>query len=72
MHGSQDRLVSPSQTLMLHNALRAAHADSTRYVLDGANHGDLSFLGDEKSGLPWSSNQAMGLIVEFLKKTIGN
>jgi acetyl esterase/lipase len=72
MHGSQDRLVSPSQTLMLHNALRAARADSARYVLDGANHGDLSFLGDKKSGLPWSTNQAMGLIVEFLKKTVGS
>ena len=39
---------------MLHNALTAAGAHSTRYVLEGAGHGDLSFLGDSKSGLPWS------------------
>ncbi len=70
MHGSQDTLVSPSQTLILHNALTAAGAKSVRYVLDGAGHGDLSFMGDEKSGLPWSSNQAMGLIVEFLHRSL--
>lgn len=70
-HGSQDRLISPSQTLILHNALIAAGARSTRYVLDGAGHGDLSFLGDAKSGLPWSTNQAMSIIVGFLKVSIG-
>lgn len=71
-HGSQDRLISPSQTLILHNALIAAGAHSTRYVLAGAGHGDLSFLGDAKSGLPWSTNQTMGLIVGFLRTTLGD
>jgi acetyl esterase/lipase len=70
-HGSQDRLISPSQTLILHNALIAAGATSTRYVLDGAGHGDLSFLGDTQSGLPWSTKQTMGIIVDFLKVSIG-
>jgi acetyl esterase/lipase len=70
-HGSQDRLISPSQTLILHNALIAAGATSTRYVLDGAGHGDLSFLGDTQSGLPWSTKQTMGVIVDFLKVSIG-
>jgi acetyl esterase/lipase len=70
LHGSQDRLVSPSQTLLLHDALLAAGAHSTRYVLEGANHGDLAFLGDEKSGLPWSSKETMDIIVGFLKKTL--
>jgi acetyl esterase/lipase len=70
LHGSQDRLISPSQTLILHNALIAAGAHSTRYVLEGAGHGDLSFLGDAKSGLPWSTNQTMGLIVGFLRSSI--
>jgi acetyl esterase/lipase len=69
-HGSQDKLISPSQTLILHNALIAAGAHSTRYVLEGAGHGDLSFLGDSKSGLPWSTNQTMGLIVDFLRSSI--
>ena len=71
-HGSQDKLISPSQTLILHNALIAAGGHSTRYVLEGAGHGDLSFLGDSKSGLPWSTNQTMGIIVGFLKRSIGD
>jgi acetyl esterase/lipase len=70
-HGSQDRLVSPSQTLILHNALIALGANSTRYVLEGAGHGDLSFLGDTKAGLPWSTNQTMRIIVDFLHHSIG-
>jgi hypothetical protein len=41
-------------------------------VLDGAGHGDLSFLGDAKSGLPWSTRQTMGIIVDFLKVSIGS
>ncbi|MGH6616650.1 alpha/beta hydrolase fold domain-containing protein [Sphingomonas sp.] len=68
-HGSQDRIVSPSQTLRLHNALRAAGVPSTRYVLDGAGHGDLAFAGDPAAGLPWSSKEAMNLIVHFLHET---
>jgi acetyl esterase/lipase len=71
-HGSQDKLISPSQTLILHNALTAAGAHSTRYVLDGAGHGDLAFLGDTHSGLPWSTNQTMGLIVGFLRTSLGD
>jgi acetyl esterase/lipase len=70
-HGSQDRLVSPSQSLILHKALIAAGANSTRYVLEGAGHGDLSFLGDTKAGLPWSTNQTMRIIVDFLNHSIG-
>ena len=66
LHGTQDRLVSPSQTLRLHNALRAAGSDSTRYLIDGGNHGDLAFLGDTKAGLSWSNTEVMGVIVDFL------
>jgi acetyl esterase/lipase len=71
-HGSQDRLVSPSQTLILHNALRAMGVQSTRYVLDGAGHGDLAFLGDKESGLPWATNHTMGIIVGFLRNSISD
>ena len=66
-HGSRDRLISPSQTLILHNALTAAGGRSVRYVLEGADHGDLSFLGDTESGLPWSARQTMDIIVDFLR-----
>ena len=66
LHGTQDRLVSPSQTLRLHNALRAAGSDSARYLVDGGNHGDLAFLGDTRAGLSWSNTEVMGVIVDFL------
>ena len=65
-HGNHDRMVSPSQTLILHDALTAAGVHSTRYVVDGAAHGDLSFIGDAQSGLLWSTNKVMNLIVDFL------
>jgi acetyl esterase/lipase len=65
-HGSQDRMVSPSQTLILHDALVAAGVHSTRYVVDGAGHGDLTFMGDVQSGRAWSTNEVMSLIVDFL------
>jgi acetyl esterase/lipase len=68
LHGNQDRLVSPSQTLILHDALVAAGARSTRYVVDGAGHGDLAFMGDTQSGLLWSTNKVMNLIVDFLNR----
>jgi acetyl esterase/lipase len=67
-HGNQDRLVSPSQTLILHDALVAAGVRSTRYVVDGAGHGDLAFMGDTQSGLLWSTNRVMNLIVDFLNR----
>ena len=70
-HGSDDRIISPSQTLLLHNTLTAAGVSSTRYVLKGANHGDMAFMGDSEAGLPWSTNQVMGIIVDFLKREIG-
>jgi acetyl esterase/lipase len=66
MHGSADKLVSPSQTLLLHTALLAAGVDSTRYVLTGANHGDLAFLNDPTAALPWSTQEVMNHIVTFL------
>jgi acetyl esterase/lipase len=70
-HGNQDRMVSPSQTLILHDALRSAGARSTRYVVDGAGHGDLNFIGDKQSGLLWSTNRVMGLMVDFLNSVDG-
>ena len=71
-HGTDDRFVSPSQTLILHNALRVAGVDSTRYVLQGAGHGDVVFLGHHESGLPWSSRQVMGYLIAFLRKHLRN
>jgi len=65
-HGNRDTIISPSQTLLLHTALRAAGVDSTRYLLAGANHGDLVFLGDVAAGLPWTTREVLDRAVAFL------
>jgi acetyl esterase/lipase len=72
LHGSADNVVSASQTLLLHDALRAAGVDSTRYVLDGAGHGDLAFLlGDPAAALPWSTQEVLDRITGFLDSRLG-
>jgi acetyl esterase/lipase len=70
LHGSADRSVSPSQTLLLHNALRSKGIESTRYVLTGADHGDLSFTGDTTASKPWSTQETMNHIVDFLHQKL--
>ncbi len=57
-HGTQDMAVSPSQTLLLHNALREHSVPSTRYVLDGAGHATAEF----------SDPQVINIIVDFLNE----
>jgi acetyl esterase/lipase len=71
-HGTADTIISPSQTLVLHNALRAAGVDSTRLVLTGAGHGDLAFLGDPQAGLPWSTTVVMDRTVDWLRKHLAS
>src|ERR1700677_3908808 len=51
-------------------ALRARGVESTRYVLTGGGHGDLGFLGDTESGLPWTTRETMDLIIDFLGRTL--
>ena len=70
LHGTADPIISPSQTLLLHEALRAHGADSTRVVLLGAGHGDLAVLDDEEVGRPWSTRRTMDLITDFLRRTL--
>jgi acetyl esterase/lipase len=66
-HGSGDGIISPSQTLRLHNALRAAGVPSERYVIEGAGHGDLAVeLGRPDEALPWYTEHVIGLTDEFL------
>jgi hypothetical protein len=64
--------VSPSQTLLLHTALRARAVPSTRYVLKGADHGDAPFLGNQNAGSQWSTKEAMGIIVDFLGERLAS
>jgi acetyl esterase/lipase len=70
LHGTADPVISPSQTLLLHEALRAHGADSTRVVLLGAGHGDLAVLADAEVGQPWSTRRTMDLITDFLRRTL--
>lgn len=39
-------------------------------MLDGADHGDLAFLGDKESGRVWSTQEVMNIIVAFFKDTL--
>jgi hypothetical protein len=66
---SDDNVIPPSQSLLLHTALLEHGAESTRYVLTGAKHGDLSaMLGDPEAALPWSTEETLSYITGFLAK----
>ncbi len=70
-HGNADRIVSSSQTQLLHEALRAKGVRSTRYVVEGADHGDLAvMLGNPEAGLPWSTQELLGYVVDFLDQEL--
>src|SRR6202042_2660794 len=53
LHGDDDRIITPEQTGLLHRALIAAGVDSTRYVLAGAGHGQLSL--SRRQAQQWTS-----------------
>ena len=59
-HGTQDMIVSPSQTLLLHNALREKGVSSTRYVLEGVGHASPEF----------SDPKVIDIIVGFLDENL--
>jgi acetyl esterase/lipase len=71
LQGDKDHVMSPSQSLILADALKAKDVDATRYVVKGADHGDMSFLGDPEAGIPWSTQKVMGTITNFLGERIG-
>lgn len=70
LHGDDDRVITPAQTDLLHRALVAAGADSTRYLLAGAGHGRLSFSG--RQARLWTSVQVLTIIKDFLDKHLGS
>ena len=60
-HGTEDLLVSPSQSLHLHEALLAKGEDSTRYVLQGEGHGSEGFR----------TRTALDQAIDFLDRNCG-
>ena len=58
LHGDRDNLISPSMSLLLHNALLEHGGISIRFVLLGENHGTAGFY----------TRPAMNLISGFLKE----
>jgi acetyl esterase/lipase len=64
LHGDDDRVIPPEQTLALHRALRAAGADSTHYLVTGAGHGRLARSRGQSRY--WTSRQVMTTIQDFL------
>ena len=66
LHGDDDRVVSPSQTLRLHERLRAAGGRSRRVVLAGAGHGDLGPDPGPAAATGWHSTTVVEEMVAFL------
>jgi acetyl esterase/lipase len=66
-HGAEDRIISPSQTLLIHNALRAAGEKSKRYIVNGAGHGDLEMPFYPGLALPWTTPLVLNTTVAFLR-----
>ncbi|MEV7283268.1 alpha/beta hydrolase [Streptomyces sp. NPDC093252] len=77
LHGSADPLVSPSQTLNLFNSLTEEGVEAERVVLTGAGHGDMAFgpaataTEGSESALPWSTEETMSHITDFLAANTG-
>jgi acetyl esterase/lipase len=68
LHGDDDRIITPAQTGLLHRALVSAGADSTRYVLAGAGHGQLSLT--RRQAQQWTSVQVLTTIRNFLDQQL--
>lgn len=62
MHGDQDQQVSPSQTMLLYQALREKNAEAVHFTLLGAGHG----------GIHWVQPAIFSIIKVFLEKHIGH
>lgn len=65
VHGTDDRIVSPVQTSILHDALRSVGASSRRVLVRGAGHGDIAVKGGEEKF--WSTEPMAGLMIDFFQ-----
>ncbi|WP_369371748.1 carboxylesterase family protein [Promicromonospora sp. Populi] len=69
-HGSNDRVISPSQTVLLHNALLGKRVQTTRFVVQDAGHGHLVPNGDTSVPM-WSTRVVMDPVMNFLQFQLG-
>ncbi|GLF92668.1 alpha/beta hydrolase [Streptomyces yaizuensis] len=69
-HGDSDRIISSSQSLIKLDALRGKHVESARYLVKGADHGDLPILNDPEAARMWSTQKVMGTITRFLDRKL--
>jgi acetyl esterase/lipase len=67
-HGSDDRIVSPVQTAHLHAALRNAGADSTRYLVRDAGHGEIAVKSGEERF--WTTEPMLRIATDFLDRVL--
>ena len=61
MHGSEDPLVSPVQSVQMFNALKNKKEDVRYIILEGAKHGDVS----------WYQPNVINTVVDFFKTKLG-
>jgi len=66
LHGDDDRVIPPEQTLALHAALRAADAVSAHYLVTGAGHGRLALSRAQTRY--WTSRSVMTTVQDFLDR----
>jgi acetyl esterase/lipase len=64
-HGTDDRIISPVQTSILHAALLRAGARSRRVLVRDAGHGDIAVKGGEEKY--WTTEPMAALMIEFLR-----
>lgn len=62
MHGDADRVVSPSQTDILFQDLKANGVNAERYIVPGAEHG----------GVYWEQETVQNVIVQFFDQYVKN
>ena len=67
LHGSDDRIISPVQTALLHRALLKTGVSSTRYLVTGAGHGDLAVKGGEEKF--WTTASMVKIMTDFLAES---
>ncbi|MFD7547113.1 carboxylesterase family protein [Streptomyces sp. NPDC059816] len=65
-HGTDDRVVSPSQTVLLHHALLARGVPTARFALKDAGHGPVVPEGDTSARM-WETQHVIRPLTAFLR-----